>query len=86
MDTQGWTKLGAHARLSTSDFKTTTLFISGKYGFSVLPLSLQSAICSCPRRTTRFLESMATTGTMMLAYNTQQIRKFLAIQPVWCRV
>ena len=35
---------------------------------------------SCPRRTSWFLESVATTQTtMMPAYNTQQIMKFLAI-------
>ena len=40
--TRGWTKLGAHARSNTSVFKTTAVFFSGKYGFNVLPLSLQS--------------------------------------------
>ena len=30
------TKLGAHARSSTSVFKTTTVFFSGKYGFCVV--------------------------------------------------
>ena len=78
--TWGWTKLGAHARSRTSVFKTATVFFSGKYGLSVLPSSLQSAIYSCPRRTSPFLESVATTQTTTtLAYNTQQITKFLAI-------
>ena len=72
----------AHAHSSTSVFKTTTVFFSGKYGFSVLPLSLQSAIYSCPHRASRFLESVVTTQTTTtLAYNTQHTTKFLAIQP-----
>ena len=83
---RGWTKLGTHARSSTSVLKTTTVFFSGKYGFSVLPSSLQSAIGSCPRGASRFLESVATTRTTTLAYNTQQITKFLAIQLVWWRI
>ena len=47
-------------------------FFSGRYGFSVLPLSLQSVIYSCnwPHRTSGFLESMP---TVTLAYNTQQV-------------
>ena len=66
-----WTKLGAHARSRTSVFKTTTVFFSGEYGFSVLPSSLQSVIYSCPRRTSRFLESVATTRTTTtLAWHT----------------
>ena len=57
-------------------FKTTTVFFSGRYGFSVLPSSLQSAIYSCPRRTSRFLESVVTTRTTTtLAYNIPQITK-----------
>ena len=73
---RGWTKLGAHARSRTSTLKTTIVFFSGKFGFSVLPLSLQSAIYSCPC-TSRFLESVVTTRTTTttLAYNTQ--RSFL---------
>ena len=60
--TQGLTKVGAHAHLSTSVFKTyTTVFFSGKCSFSVLPLSLQAEVYSCPHRTSRFLESVATT-------------------------
>ena len=69
--TRGWTKLGAHARSNTSVFKTTAVFFSDKYGFNVLPLSLQSASYSCPHRTSRFLEDVATTRTTtMLACNT----------------
>ena len=84
---QGWTKLGAHARSTTSALETTIVFFSGKCSFSVLPSSLQSVIYSYPRRTSRFLESVATTRTTtMLAYNTRQITKFLAIHPVCCRV
>ena len=84
---RGWTKLGAHARSTTSALETTIVFFSGKCSFSVLPSSLQSVIYSYPRRTSRFLESVATTRTTtMLAYNTRQITKFLAIQPVCCRV
>ena len=76
--TQGWTKLGTHARSRTRVFKTATVFFSRKYGFGVLPSSLQSAIYSCLRRTSRFLESVATTRTTMtLAYNTQKSRNFL---------
>ena len=83
----GWTKLGTHACSRTSALKTTTVFFFSKCGFSVLPSSLQSAIYSCPRRTSRFLEFLATTRTtMMLTYNTQQITKCLAIQPVWYSV
>ena len=52
---QRWTKLGAHAHSNTSIFKTTTVFFSGKYGFNMLSLSLRLALCSCQRRTTRFL-------------------------------
>ena len=79
----GWTKLGAHAPSRTSVFKTATVFLLGEYGLSVLPSSLQSAIY----RTSPFLESVATTWTtMMLAYNTQQLTKFLAVQPVRCLV
>ena len=82
--TWGWTKLGSHARSRTSALKTTIVFFSGKFGFSVLLSSLQSVIYSCPRRTSRFLQSIATTRTTTtLAYNTQQITKFLAIQSVW---
>ena len=70
--TRGWTKLGAHAHSNTSVFKTTTVFFSRKYGLNVLPLSLQSAIYSCPRRTSPFLEAVVTTQTTMtLAYNTK---------------
>ena len=69
--TWGWTKLGGHTRSNTSVFKTTTVFFSRKYGLNVLPLSLQSAIYSCPRRTSPFLEAVATTWTTTtLAYNT----------------
>ena len=49
----GWTKLGTHSHSSTSFFETTT--VVKKYGFSVLPLSLQLAIYSCPHRTVDFL-------------------------------
>ena len=84
---RGWTKLSVHARSRTNALKTTTVFFSGKFGFSVLPLSLQSAIYSCPCRISRFLQSVATTWTTTtLAYSTKQITNFLAIQPVWCRV
>ena len=83
----GWTKLLIHACSCTSAFMTATVFFLGEYGFSVLRSSLQSAIYSCPRRTSPFLESVATTQTTTtLAYNTQQITKFLAIQPVRCHV
>ena len=42
-----------------------------KYGLNVLPLSLQSVLYSCPRRTSQFLEAVATTWTTTtLAYNT----------------
>ena len=72
--TWGWTKLDAHVRSGTSVFKTTTVLFWGEYGVTVLPLSLQSAIYSCPRRTSRFLESVAKTRTTTtLVYNTQQI-------------
>ena len=37
-------ELGTHAHSSMSAFKTTTVFFSGAYGFSVLPSCLQSAI------------------------------------------
>ena len=70
--TRGWTKWDAHTHSSTSVFKTTTVFYPGKYGFSLLPLSLQSAMYSCPHRTSQFLESVETTRTTTLAYNTQQ--------------
>ena len=70
--THRWTKLGAQARSSTSILKTTTVFFSGRYGFSVLPSSFQSAIYSCPRRTSQFLESGATTRTTTtLAYKSR---------------
>ena len=69
---RGWTKLGAHARSNISVFKTTTVFFSGKYGFNVLLLSLQSALYSCPRRTSRFLEAVVITRTTTtLPYNTK---------------
>ena len=69
--TRGWTKLGAQARSNTSVFMTIAVFFSGKYGFNVLPLSLQSASYSCPRRTSQFLEAVVTTRTTTtLAYNT----------------
>ena len=69
--TRGWTKLDAHAHSNTSVFKTPRVFFSGKYDFIVLPLCLQSALYSCPRRTSRFLEAVATTRTTTrLAYNT----------------
>ena len=73
---RGWTKLGAHACSRTSALKTAIVFFSGKFGFSVLPSSLQSAIYGCPC-TSRFLESVVTTRTTTttLAYNTQ--RSFL---------
>ena len=68
---QGWSKLGAYAWSNTSGFKTTTVFFSRKYGFNVLPLCLHSALYSCPCRTSRFLEAVATTWTTTtLAYNT----------------
>ena len=44
--------------------KTTTLLFSSKYGFNMLPSSLLSHyIVSCPCRTRRFLEAVATTRT-----------------------
>ena len=44
--------------------KTNTLLFSGKYGFNMLPSSLLSHyIVSCPCRTRRFLEAVATTRT-----------------------
>ena len=58
---QRLTKLGTHTRSSTSVLKTTTVFFSGKCGFSVSPLSLQSVIYSCPHRTSRYLQSVVTT-------------------------
>ena len=58
---QGWTKLGAHTGSKTSVFKNTTVFFSAKYGFNVLPLSLQSVSYSCSRRTSQFLEAVAIT-------------------------
>ena len=58
----------SHSNISI--LKTTALFFSGKYSFNVLLLSLQSALYSCPCRTSRFLEAAATTRTMTLAYNT----------------
>ena len=74
---RGWTKLGAHARSSNSVLKTITVFFSGRYGFSVLPSSLQSAIYSCPRRTSRFLESVAKTRTTTtLAYKSRSFLPF----------
>ena len=70
-------KAGRPRTLTHKRYKTTTVFFSGEYGFSVLPSSLQSAIYSCPHRTSPFLEPVATTQTtMMLAYNTQQILLF----------
>ena len=72
---------------NTSVFKTTTVFFSGKYGFNLSHSSLKSALYSCPTRTSRFFETVATTSTTMtLGYNTQQIMKFLAIQLIKCRV
>ena len=75
--------MGIHACPSTSIFKTTSVFFSGKCDFSVLPLSLQSVIYgSFPHRISRFLESVATTQTIMtLAYNTQQSQNFLSFSP-----
>ena len=62
-------------------------FFSGRYGFSVLLSSLQSAIYSCTHRTSEFLESVVTTRTITtLAYSKQQITKFLIIQLVRCPV
>ena len=74
----GWKKPGTHARSSKSAFKTTTVFFLGRCSFSVSPSSLLSAKYSCPCKTSRFLESVLTTQSiMMLAYkqshNTQQI-------------
>ena len=43
--------------------------LSGKYGFSILPSSLQSAICSCPHTTSRFLESVLITRTIVMLAN-----------------
>ena len=65
---------------------TTKVLFLGKYDFSVLPLSWQSAICSCLCRTCRFLTSVLTTQITTLAQDTQQIMKFLAIYPVRCHV
>ena len=73
--TWGWTKLDAHTCSSTSVLKTTTVFFSGRYGFSVLPSSLQSVIYSYPRRTSRFLESVATTRTTV-AYKSRSFLPF----------
>ena len=68
--TQGWTKLGTHTGSKTSVFKTTTVFFSGKYGFNVLPLSLQSALYSCSRGSSQFLEAVAITRTTMTLSTT----------------
>ena len=85
--TWGWTKLGARIRYNTSVFKTTKVFFHvNMICLNVLPLSLQLALYSCPRRNSRFLEAVATTRTTTkLAYNTTNY-KFLAIQPVRCHV
>ena len=65
---QGWTKLGTHAHSSTS----VLLQSSFQVNVALVHLSLQSAIYSCPRRPSWFLESVATTRTTTtLAYNTQ---------------
>ena len=51
----------------------------------MLPLSLQLVIYSCPHRTSQFLESVATTWTMTLAYSTEEIMNYLPIcQSVPC--
>ena len=53
--------MGAHAHSNTSIFKTTTvLFLVNMALINVLPLSLLSALYSCPRRTSRFLEAAPT--------------------------
>ena len=52
--TQQWTKQGAHRNSSMSIFTTTTVFLMGRYGFGVLPWSIQSAIYSFPCRTIVF--------------------------------
>ena len=80
---RGWTKLGTHARSNTSIFKTTTVF-PGKCGSSVL------ATCLCSQwyivvgvELVNFLSNWQQLKQLtVLAYNTQQITKFLAIQPV----
>ena len=63
-------------------------FFSGKYEFSVLSSSLQSAIHSCPRRTSQFLGSEVTTRTAMLAYNTtnHEVYCHSACLAIWCCV
>jgi len=51
-----------HIQAQTFSRLLATVFL-GKYGFCVLPSSLQSALYSCPHRTSWCLESVATTQT-----------------------
>ena len=68
----GWTKLGTHTHLNTNNFKTTAVFFSGKYGFNVLHLCLQSAFYSS-HRTSRFLEAVQQLEQRQCELTTQQI-------------
>ena len=57
--TQGWTKLGTHTRSNTSVFKSS------------FQVNMTLMCYLCLRRTSRFLEAVATTRTTTtLAYNT----------------
>ena len=84
--TQEWIKAGTHT-CSKSTF--TTVFFSGRYGFSASFSPLQSVkhTCNCPHRINQFLKSVLTTQSIVsLAYSTQQNTNFLANQPVRCHV
>ena len=63
-------------------FKITTVFSLVKYGFCVLPSSLQSVIYSCPRGTSWCLESVATTQTTkaLTTHNNHEISCHSACQ------
>ena len=77
-----WTKLGAHARSSTSLLRLLQSSFQVNMVFSMLLLSLQPALYSCLRRISRFLDAVATTRptTTMLAYNTTN-HNFLPFSP-----
>ena len=78
-----WTKLGTHACSNTSIFKTTLVFFSCKYG-------LMCYLCLCSHfvdvKLVDFLRLWRQFEQQWRYLTTQQLTKFLAIQPIRCRV
>ena len=73
--TRGWIKLVTHVRSNMSVFMTIKVFFSGKYGFNVLTLSLQSA----SSRTTMTLSMTLASNTTNHKLSSDPARQVLCL-------